>query len=212
MSVVGALRSRAVAGVVIVVPIVVTILALGFVFRTVDGLLGPWIAGFVGRSVPGLGIVATVLLVMLTGTVATNFIGRRFIRLAERVFTEVPIVRRVYGASKDIVESATLSRTQAFRDVVMVEFPRRGVYSYGFVTSYSARSGPSGTQRLANVFVPSPPVPTSGALVAVPVEELFFVDVSVEDALKLVLSAGVAAPPELTERAPDRSTPSGPIG
>lgn len=190
------LRTRALAGLVVVVPAVVTVLALGFLFRTVDGLLGPWIAQVLGRSIPGLGVIATALLVVLAGTVATNLLGRRVIALVERVFAEIPIVRRVYGASKEIVASATLSQKQAFRDVVMIEYPRKGLYSYGFVTSYTVRESDD-SRRLANVFIPGPPVPTTGQLVAVPVEELFFPDLSIEDALKLVLSAGIACPPEL---------------
>jgi uncharacterized membrane protein len=196
----GTLRAKALAGLVVVVPVVVTILALRFVFRTVDGLLGPWIAHLLGRSIPGLGIIATVILVLGAGTVATNLLGRRAISLAERLFTQIPLVRRIYRASKDIVENATLSKMDSVRDVVMIEHPRRGVYAYGFVTSYTERMLPTGPQRLANVFIPGPPVPTSGVLIAVPVEDLYFPDLPVEDALKLILSAGMAAPKTLRAR------------
>jgi uncharacterized membrane protein len=86
----------------------------------------------------------------------------------------------------------------------MVEYPRKGVYSYGFVTSYTTRHEPEGPKRFANVFVPGPPVPTTGQLVAFPVEDLLYLDMSIDEALKLVLSLGIAAPAELHER------PSGP--
>lgn len=119
------------------------------------------------------------------------------------MFTEVPLIRRVYGASKDIVESATLSQSRMFKDVVMVEYPRKGVHTYGFVTSYSTRSAEGGqTVKIANVFLPGPPVPTTGLLVAVPVAELIFLDMSVEDALKLILSLGMTAPESLIQREP----------
>jgi uncharacterized membrane protein len=193
-------RAKLVAGIVVTVPVVATILALRFLFRNLDALLGPWIGTVIGRSVPGLGVLATFLLVLVTGIVATNYAGKRLISLMEKAFRGVPLVRRVYGASKDIVESATLSQRHVLREVVMLEHPRRGVYSYGFVTSYTTRHAVDAQQRLANVFVPGPPVPTSGNLVAVPIEDLLFLDMSIDEALKIVLSLGIASPPELRGR------------
>lgn len=193
-------RAKLVAGIVVTVPVVATVLALRFLFRNLDALLGPWIGTLIGRSVPGLGLLATFVLVLLTGIVATNYAGRRLISPMEKAFAGVPLVRRVYGASKDIVESATLSQRHVLREVVMLEHPRKGVYSYGFVTSYTTRQALDGPMRLANVFVPGPPVPTSGNLVAVPVEDLIFLDMSIDEALKIVLSLGIAAPHELRGR------------
>lgn len=209
------LRRKFLAGLVVVVPIVATILAIRFLFRAIDGFLGPWMGDVIGRDIPGVGLVTTVLLVLGAGFVATNLVGRRILGLAERVFTEVPLIRRVYGASKDIVESATLSQARVFKDVVMVEYPRKGVHSYGFVTSYTTRvEHDKRNTEIANVFVPGPPVPTTGVLVAIPVDELFYLDMSVEEALKLILSLGMTAPESLVGRmpaarlddAPDRRT------
>ena len=197
---VGSIRAKLLAGIVVTVPVVATILALRFLFRNLDALLGPWIANLIGRSIPGLGLAATVLLIFIAGIVATNYVGRRLIAFMERAFSSVPLVRRVYGASKDIVESATLSQRHLLREVVMLEHPRRGAYSYGFVTSYTTRPGADGTQRLANVFIPGPPVPTTGNLVAVPVEELIYLEMSVDAALKLIISLGITAPRELRGR------------
>ncbi|MBZ0269599.1 DUF502 domain-containing protein [bacterium] len=193
-------RTKLLAGIAVTVPAVATFLVLRFLFRSLDALLGPWIAQLIGREIPGLGVLATVGLLLIVGVVATHYIGARLISTAERLFSRVPLVRRIYSASKEIVESATLSKRGAFRDVVMVEHPRRGSYSYGFVTSYTTRHEGDTPRRLANVFVPGPPVPTTGVLVAVPVEDLFYVDLPVEDALKLILSGGMAAPADLRER------------
>ncbi len=198
--VVAKLRAKFVTGVVVTVPVIATVLALRFLFRQLDSLLGPWIAALVGREVPGLGLLATILIVFFVGVMATNFVGRRLISGAERVFTEVPLVRRIYNASKDIVQSASFARRHVLREVVMAEYPRRGVHSYGFVTSYAVRQTSDGPKRIANVFIPGPPIPTTGVLVAIPADELFYVDMSVEQALKLVLSMGIATPPELRER------------
>lgn len=194
------LRTRFLAGVVVTVPVVVTILALRFVFVNLDALLGPWIANLLGHRVPGLGIIATLVLVLLLGLLATNLVGRRLISQLDRLVSELPLIRTIYNATKDIMATATLSRQSAFREVVMIEHPRKGIYSYGFVTSYVVRPEDGRSQHLANVFIPGPPVPTSGVLVVVPVEELIHLDLSIEEGLKIILSAGMASPGELSER------------
>ena len=199
-SLLGFLRRRFLAGILVVVPAIATLAALRFLFRTLDGVLGPWIATAVGREVPGLGILATLLTVLLAGVVAANLFGQRVVAAAERLIDSIPIARGIYRASRQIVATATLSERQAFREVVMVEYPRKGIYSYGFVTATLAREEPGGRRRLANVFIPGPPVPTTGVLIAVPEEELFYLDISAEDALKLVLSGGLVSPELLRER------------
>jgi uncharacterized membrane protein len=193
-------RTRFLAGVLVAVPTIATFLALRFLFRQVDGIFSPWVSHVVGRHIPGLGIAATILVVFAIGFVATNFVGRRFVAWGERLVAQLPFVRTIYKASKDIVHAATMSRRQVFRDIVMIEYPRKGAYSYGFVTSYTTRHSAEGGRHMANVFVPGPPLPTTGVLIALPVEELFYLDVSMEDALKLILSGGVAAPSDLRER------------
>ncbi|MCG6921003.1 MAG: DUF502 domain-containing protein [Acidobacteria bacterium] len=196
----GHLRATFVAGLVVTVPVVATFLALRFLFRSVDGLLGPSVASLIGRDIPGLGLLMTLGLVMLAGLAARSFVGRRLAGAGARVIDQVPIVRSLYRASREIVETATLSRRQVFREVVMLEFPRPGLYSYGFVTGYTSREVDGDTRRLAHVFIPGPPVPTTGVLVAVPAEQLIVLDLSVEVALKLILSGGMVAPPSLRVR------------
>jgi uncharacterized membrane protein len=198
------MTSKFLAGVLVAVPTIVTFLALRFLFRQVDGIFSPWVTNLVGRHVPGLGIVATILIVFIVGYTATNFMGRRFVKLSERLLAQLPLVRTIYKSSKEIVHAATMSRRQVFRDLVMIEYPRKGAYSYGFVTSYTTRHNAEGSKRLANVFIPGPPVPTTGVLIAIPIDDLFCLDVSTEDALKLILSGGVASPADLREREPQR--------
>ena len=205
-NILGYLRSRFLAGILVVVPIVATFLALRFLFRQVDGIFSAWVAELIDRQVPGLGIVATFLIVIVTGFVATNLLGRRLIGWGERILGQLPFVRTIYKATKDIVHAATMSRRQVYRDVVMIEYPRKGIYSYGFVTSYTVRHDTDSARQLANIFIPSPPVPTTGVLIALPVEELFYLDIAPEEALKLILSGGLAAPGDLRARAASSST------
>jgi uncharacterized membrane protein len=191
------LRRTFVTGLIVTVPVVATFLALRFLFRSLDGLLGPTVTALAGRELPGLGLLATLVIVLAAGLAARSFVGRRLVHAGERLIDQVPVVRSVYKASRDIVETATLSKKQVFREVVMLEYPRPRLYSYGFVTGYTSRQGAEGAERLAHIFIPGPPVPTTGHLVAARVEELVYLDMTVEDALKLILSGGMVAPAAL---------------
>jgi uncharacterized membrane protein len=198
-----ALRRRFLTGLLVTVPVIATLIALRFLLRTLDGVLGPVVTALLGREIPGLGALLTLLVVLGVGFVATNVFGRRLVGWVESGIGQVPVVRGIYRASREIVSTATLSQRQVFRDVVLIEYPRPGLWAYGFVTSYTRRHGGA---ALANVFIPGPPVPTTGVLVVSPVAELCFLDMSVEDALKLVLSGGLVAPSVLPEK-PRLETP-----
>ena len=190
-------------GLIVTVPVVATFLALRFLFEAFDGLLGPSLARLAGRELPGLGLLLTLALVLATGLVARSILGRRLVAFGDRLIGQVPVARSIYRASREIVETATLSKKQVFREVVMIEHPRLGLYSYGFVTGYTTREKDGESERLAHVFIPGPPLPTTGLLVAVPEGQLFRLDLSVEDALKLILSGGMVSPSELRERRPE---------
>jgi uncharacterized membrane protein len=202
------LRGTFVTGLVVTVPIVATFLALRFLFRSLDGLLGPTVTRLAGRELPGLGLLLTLAVVLLAGFAARSFVGRRLVGAGERIIGQVPVARSIYRASREIVETATLSKRQVFREVVMIEYPRPGLYSYGFVTGYTSLETADGPQRLGHVFIPGPPVPTTGILVAVPESQLMALDLSVEEALKLILSAGMVAPPALPRRSAGAHSPS----
>jgi uncharacterized membrane protein len=199
-------RTTFVAGLIVTVPVVATFLALRFLFRALDGLLAPVLAAGPGAEVPGLGVLSTLVVVLVAGLLARSYVGRLLMAVGDRAVGQVPVVRAIYRASRDIIETATLSRRQVFREVVLLEYPRRGMYCYGFVTAYTTRTEGTSSRELANVFIPGPPVPTTGILVAVPVEQLTYLDISIEETLKLVLSGGMVAPPRLRTRA--RPAPS----
>jgi uncharacterized membrane protein len=190
-------------GILITVPVVVTFLALRFVFERIDNLLGPLISHLVGHDIPGLGIAATVILVFLAGLIASNYLGRQLVAAGEGLFARLPLVRAVYRTAKDIVGAATLPQKQSLRVAVMVEYPRSGLYAYGFVTGYTVRQEETGSRELANVFIPSPPVPTTGALIAVPTDELYYLDMTGQDVMKLIISGGMAVPDELNRNQAD---------
>ncbi len=151
-------------------------------------------APFIG-SLPGLGLVAGLIVITLIGAIAAGFFGRWLIRVGEGILNRMPVVRTIYGASKQILETVLTTQSNAFREVVLVEYPRTGLWVVGFVTSPT--QGEIKTKLLdetVNVFVPTTPNPTSGFLLFCPVKDLVYLDMGVEDAVKLVVSGGIVTP------------------
>jgi uncharacterized membrane protein len=192
-----AIRKKFVAGIIVTVPAIVTYLALRFLFNTVDDILGPLLGQVLGRDIPGLGLVATALLILIMGFTATNLVGRRIVRGWEGIVANLPVVRRIYISAKEFLEALTSPNRMLFREVVLVEYPRKGIYSYAFVTSYVILHGPKGPEEIAHVFVSNPPVPTTGTFIAVRMDDLIYLDMPVETALKLIVSGGIVTPAEV---------------
>lgn len=180
-------------GLIVILPFVLTLYLLWFVFDFMDGLIGPLLKVVFGRSLPGAGFAITILLILGTGVLATNYLGRKFLHFGDRVFTRVPLVRSVYQTLKQVVQAFVGDQKKAFRQVVLVEYPRKGLYSLAFLTNEGI--GQNGEQMLA-VFLPTTPNPTSGFLLFLPEKEVTFLDMSVEDGIKLVVSGGVIKPPD----------------
>jgi len=203
------LRGYLLAGIVVIAPISITIyiayIILTFIDRQVAKILpDEWVVIFGGTTFPGLGLIIAIVFFILIGWLATNFFGRLFIRMAEFVVDRMPIIRTVYGAIKQIMETIMASQSQAFREAVMLEYPRKDVWSIGFVTGKSEGE----VQRITaedtiNVFVPTTPNPTSGYLLFVPKKDLVFLEMSVEEAIKLVVSAGIISPPDASDTSRD---------
>ena len=181
------LRGHFIAGILVVVPLMATLLILKWLFDWVDELLQPIIRSFAGRPLYGLGFVITLLIIYIAGLITTYFGGQRLLRFVESLIARVPIVRPVYNGIKQVLESFAAPRETGFMQVVLVEFPRKGIRSIGFITNegYDA-SG----QKLLNVFVPTSPNPTSGFLQILREEDILRTDISVDDALKMIVSAG----------------------
>ena len=191
------LRAQFVTGILVVVPIGAAILILIWIFVTIDNILKPVATSLLGYTVPGLGFAITVVLIYLTGVVATNVVGKRLIRYGESLLARVPLFRYLYSGIKQILESFAAPRKDGFLQVVLVEFPKKGMRALGFVTSESCvESG----ERLISVFIPTSPNPTSGYLEIVRENDIIRTDISIDDALKMVLSAGKVSLPEITNK------------
>ncbi|MGH7410251.1 MAG: DUF502 domain-containing protein, partial [Candidatus Methylomirabilis sp.] len=129
------LRELFLVGLAVVLPLVVTYLLLRFLFETLDRLLDPIIQGILGRRIPGLGFLASVGIIFLAGLLTTNIAGRKLVAMTEGLLLRIPLVKSVYAASKQLFDAVTLPGKEAFRQVVMLEYPRQGVYALGFITA-----------------------------------------------------------------------------
>lgn len=202
-SIAARLRRYLLTGIVVTAPISITVY-LTYVFLTfMDKHVVRLIpenaySDYYGETtIPGLGLIIALAFFVIIGWFATNFMGRFIIRLYEYVLDRMPVIRNIYGAIKQIFETIAASQSSAFREAVMLEYPRKGVYAIGFVSGKAEGEVQQNTQaETINVFVPTTPNPTSGFLLFVPRDELIYLDMSIEEAVKLVVSAGIIAPPE----------------
>src|SRR5579875_1777526 len=212
------LRAYFFAGVLVLAPISITFYIAYLILDFIDSHVTPLIPPrfnpetYLPFTIPGFGLV-TVVVITLVGAATANYLGRFFFRLSERLLVRMPIIRSIYGAVKQLVEAVFARKANAFRNVVLVEWPRAGVWTLGFVTADTAEQ----IQRrlpleACSVMVPTTPNPTSGYLIFVPKDSVIQLEMSVEDAMKMILSSGIvvpgppvaaedrAAPAEATER------------
>lgn len=189
------LRNYVITGAVVLVPVVLTWYVLAAMFRFLDGLTARWVIRWIGQPVPGLGMLVTVAIVVLTGLLARSFIGRRMISFGQSIIAGMPIVRSVYVTIRQIVDAFAMTDQNAFKRVALIEYPRKGIWSVAFLTSSGIPviSEVVG-QDLVSVFLPTTPNPTSGFFLLLPRNDVRLLEISVEDGLKLVISGGVFSP------------------
>src|SRR5258706_11584538 len=200
------LKRHLTAGVLLLVPLVVTAAVLRFLFLLLDGWSRPAARSLFGVDVPGLGIPMTVLAVYLVGLLSANLVGKKLLEVFDRLLENLPLVKTVYTASKQLVEAVSPEGRRAFRRVVLVEFPKKGTFALGFVTGEGV--GPL-KEKALSVYVPTAMNPTSGFLVFPSKDEVLDAGLTVEEAVKLVVSCGVVSP--AGAGAPLGTAPSGGI-
>jgi uncharacterized membrane protein len=198
------LRRYLVAGLLVWVPFGVTILVFRLLLGFMDRFLF-WLPAeyrpdqLIGHQIPGLSSILAAILALIvllvTGIFAANFIGKQLVAWYEALLARIPFVRSVYGAVKNFTEVVFSETDNSFKRVLLVQYPRLGVYSLGFQTSENAREVQARTgETILTVFVPTTPNPTSGFIVFLPREEVIELEMSVEDALKMIVSLGVVVP------------------
>lgn len=194
------LRNYFLTGIVVIGPIGLTIWLtlqiVGFIDNSVRALVPARYENLLSSGIPGLGVVISVVGLMLVGFVTANFLGRTLISYAEQLVDRMPVVRSVYGALKQIFETVLAQSSTSFREVVLVEYPRKGIWAMAFVTGETKGEVQDITEgEVVNIFLPTTPNPTSGFLLFVPREDLVDLQMTVEEGIKLVISGGLVAPP-----------------
>lgn len=199
------IRSWFLTGLLVTAPVMLTIYITWLFIDIIDSNVNALIPNTVRElieikaphigALPGLGLLVGFVVITLIGAIAAGFFGRWLIRAGENILNRMPVVRSIYGASKQILETVLTTHSNAFREVVLVEYPRKGLWVVGFVTgSTEGEVGVKIDQKTVNVFIPTTPNPTSGFLLFCPKEDLIYLDMGVEDAVKLVVSGGIVTP------------------
>ena len=183
-------------GLLVIIPIWGTILILKTLFVSLDRILGDLLVQLVpSHYVPGLGILALIVLVFVTGLFATNFMGRQVVKWWEKCLDRVPLVRGIYSTLKSVMGIVSASEHASYNRVVMIQFPKNGHYCIAFVTGVTKGEMQDFAQEpLIHVYVPTSPNPTSGYFLLVPEHEVTSIDISVEEAMKLIVSGGLYSP------------------
>ena len=189
------------AGILVTSPILITAyvtwLIVTFVDTQVAGML-PESLDFTTKlphQIPGIGLVISIIAITFIGAITPGFIGRTLLKAGERILNKMPVVRSIYGAIKQIMETVMSTNSDSFREVVLVEYPRKGIWVIGFVTGETKGEVQSLTKdKVINIFVPTTPNPTSGFLLFIPQKDLVYMDMKVEDAVKMVISGGIVTP------------------
>ncbi|MEC8380427.1 MAG: DUF502 domain-containing protein [Myxococcota bacterium] len=192
-------RSALMAGLLALAPIAITFAAFVYLVRLSDGLVSilphAWqpeqILGF---PIPGLGIVVAVVFISLVGLMTRNYIGKKAVRGLEYLFERVPVVRGVYNSIKQLSDTLLTPKEKSIHEVVIIEYPRKGIWCFAFLTNDNSWALDVNGKPLINLFLPSTPNPTTGFYLLVPVEDVYRVDIKTEQAVKLIMSAGIVSP------------------
>ena len=195
------IRSWFITGILVLTPIILTVYVAWAFITFVDNLVVPIVpngyrpSNYLPFSIPGLGLIIVFTFTTLVGSLASGLFGRTLIRIWENILNRMPVVRSVYSAIKQILETVMAAQSDAFRQAVLVQYPRKDIWAIGFVTgSTKGEVGNNVSEKMINVFMPTTPNPTSGFLLFFPEKDLIYLKMSVEDALKLVVSGGMVIP------------------
>jgi uncharacterized membrane protein len=203
------IQSKFITGVVIVLPIGITVVLLGMMFTWLDSLFAPIAFRLMDRHIPGLGIISTLLLIFGVGLLVTNIVGRAFVTFGETLVAKIPFIRNVYSGAKQFLETLTIEQRRTFTQVVLIEYPKKGSYTIGFVTGdTTGEIQENFSEPFVNVFVATTPNPTTGFLLLVPRRDAIVLPISIEDGIKMVVSGGIIYPSDQPERLQEKKISS----
>lgn len=193
-------RSYLLAGLIVWMPILVTFVILRFIIDLLDRTIALLPHNYqpeqlFGMSLPGLGVLLSLALLLITGVIATNIFGQRLVGWSEAVLDKIPLVRTIYNAAKQMIQAIFATNSVAFRKVLMVEYPRKGMWSIAFQTGGVSTEVVMQTGvEMVSIFIPTTPNPTSGFLMMVPKTDVVELEMTTDEALKFIISLGVMQP------------------
>ena len=196
------LKNYFLTGLLVILPIFVTVKIITFLIKGMDVILKYVPAKYLPETylqfyIPGLGLILVVIISLVVGLLTRNFVGDKIVQIGENIVNRIPFVRSLYTGVKQLVEAFFIQKNDAFKRVALLEYPRRGAYVLGFITGESKGEVQTKTDKsMMNVFVPTTPNPTSGFYILIPEDELVILDMTVEDAFKLIISGGIFSPSE----------------
>ncbi len=183
------------AGIFALLPLAITIYVFYLVFSFLDNLIGDLIKAVIGYHIPGIGFAAGIALILLVGFIASNIIGKRLIDYSDRIMQRLPLIKSIYTSTRQIIDAFSVQGKRAFQKVVLLEYPRKGLYVLGFITGSSRGEIQEKTHaHTLNIFVPTTPNPTSGMLILAPHNEVTELEMTVEEGLKVIISGGLFEP------------------
>ena len=193
------LRNYLISGLLFWIPLILTIIVIKFFLEFVDGLIPqeylPEAVFNLETSIPGSGIVLLFLIILITGILVTNILGRRLVALWERLLNRIPGFRNIYNILKKVSDTVLNTSSQSFKKAFLIQYPSKGIWVIAFQSGdYKGEAESIIGEEIINLFVPTTPNPTSGFFVLIPKKDAFELDISVEEAFKLVISAGVVTP------------------
>ena len=200
------LKNYFLTGLLVILPIFITAYVIWFLIKAMDVVLKYVPAKYLPDTylpfhIPGIGLILVIIIILTVGVLFRNLVGRRVVHFWENMVDKIPIARIIYSGVKQLLESFFLQKNDAFKRVALLEYPRRGAYVIGFLTGESKGEVQSKTDKnMMNVFVPTTPNPTSGFYILIPEDELIILNMTVEDAFKLIISGGIFSPPENNRR------------
>ncbi len=189
------LKNNFLSGLVVIIPLTLAIAVLIWLFRFFDNLVRPLVQNYLPVYIPGLGILLGLLFIYLVGTLTKNYLGRKLIYWGELVVSRIPIAKTVYSAVKQMVTTLTGQEKREGQRAVIIEYPRKGIYSIGILNGQIQPA--FSKELLGSVLILTSINPASGFLVLVPMKEILFTNLSIEEAMKMIVSGGMALPEKL---------------
>jgi len=189
-------RVRFISGFFVTVPTIATSWLLWVFWNSIDQFFSPGYERFFGRQIPGLGFLTAIVLILLVGIIATNVVGRRVVTLVESLMLRIPVFRSIYPSVKQLLEAFSPERRSSFKEVVLAEHPRKGEYVFGFLTGEVSVEGPEGVRQMVTVFIPTNNL-YLGEVILLQKNEVVYTGLTVEEGLRILLSAGTAVPGRL---------------